>query len=204
MGKLRFYFMFSLISGMSIFFTGCKASLLSDFTLRETVEAELLEKLTIEEHNLFVDTIFTGDISVQGSLKWLESQIKLVHEDSYIVSTVFFILFEYPLHEFPSGYKRGVILSNVEYVLSSHHIAGVDVKTSKHLGWFCVGRIRRKSNKVKRVQVRLTVWLSQTAVVSTSDKLYEIREEFKRENGEWKLMTFKDTMFAELRSSLTP
>ncbi len=200
MKKLKNYLTFSLFVQILILsLTGCNG-LSSELNLQEAIKEKFLEKLTIQEYELFINTIFAEDESIDGSIAWIGNKVKEIsgNEDSLIMSSAIFVLFEYPSYEFPSDYEEGMIESNVDYSIS-----GSEFRVSEYPEWFNIARLHRESCKTIAVWVRLSKWFSMQKEKPDNRRVHIIEEKFELENGKWKLVKIKDTICKEQAITVT-
>lgn len=202
-----------------LFVIGCVPLSMPEMESQE-IRDLFCEKLTCEECKLFEDIIYADDISVEGSLHWLNNKLKggLELYESSIISSEIFILFEYPPLDFPSSYEEGVTLSSLGYLIQSDAVKsvgksviisvrlkgyGCTPKYPEYPDWFSVGRLTKETNKTKTAQVRfITTWLQQR-VKPPKKKIHEVIEMFEWKNENWQLVNFSDIIFEEIGSSKT-
>ena len=206
MTKPKYYSVHFIVTISSTFLlVGCKAIYTPAPGLKVPVEDNFLEESTSEEAQLY-SIIFAGDKAVSGSIAWLRGKIdENIYIDSWITSEELWILFEYPLKEFPSDYEEGIITCGVSYLLQPDYVGN---------SWFegnddsveyptrtSIARLPKDSNKQKRAQVHYITWFSRTTKTSEKEKLnriqkaHKINEEFELQNSVWKLIKFDSQLY---------
>ena len=204
-GKMRFltekFLLFSTICAFILFLYGC-SKLDLDFgkELEKSMEMEMeriIEDLSAPEEKIF-RIIFSSNEN-QGSLSWLEEQLKhilLPVQDLHVSFATVYVLFAYPSGSMPKGIDPGMIFSNMQtsnFYFDENNLA--KASDSDFAQWFSMGRSEKHSIQELQTHLILIVSFSSPHERDGEEQILKFEEVFEFEEDKWELRTFQKKQF---------